>query len=174
MTRTSIDTKLDPRYSSEGAQPTTWEEASALLESAEIYWLSTVRQDGRPHVTPLIGLWLDGALHFSTGAEERKARNLAFNPQCTVTTGCNAMDQGVDLVLEGEARRVIDRDLLTRVARGYLDKYGPDWKFNVGDGVFHHQEHEPTSDVFVFAIRPHKGFAFARGGMYSQTRWRFG
>ena len=47
-----------------------------------MYWLSTVRPDGRPHVTPLLGIWLDGALYFCTGPDERKAKNLARNPRC--------------------------------------------------------------------------------------------
>ncbi len=47
-----------------------------MLEASEIFWLSTVRRDGRPHVTPLPAMWLDGALHFCTGPEEQKAKNL--------------------------------------------------------------------------------------------------
>ncbi|QFG25164.1 pyridoxamine 5'-phosphate oxidase family protein [Actinomadura sp. WMMB 499] len=34
----------------------SWPEARRLLEDAELYWLATVRADGRPHVTPLIGV----------------------------------------------------------------------------------------------------------------------
>ena len=74
------ETKLDSRYSSLDATATGWEQARELLARAELYWISTVRPDGRPHVTPLIAVWLDGALYFSTGEEERKARNLAANP----------------------------------------------------------------------------------------------
>jgi hypothetical protein len=48
---------------------------------------STVRPDGRPHVTPLIAVWHAGALWFATGPEERKARNLAENPSCVLTPG---------------------------------------------------------------------------------------
>ena len=70
-----------------------------------MYWLSTVRPDGRPHVTPLLGIWLDGALYFCTGPDERKAKNLARNPRCILTTGCNRLD-GLDLVVEGQAAEV--------------------------------------------------------------------
>ena len=47
-----------------------------VLERAELYWLTTVRADGRPHVTPLIAVTADGAVHFCTGLREQKARNL--------------------------------------------------------------------------------------------------
>ena len=73
----------------------------------QIYWLSTVRPDGRPHVTPIAAVWLDGALHFCTGPTERKAKNLARNRYCVVTTGTNALE-GLDVVIEGEAVRVTD------------------------------------------------------------------
>ena len=78
------------------------------LQGAEVYWLSTVRPDGRPHVTPLLGVWLDGALYFCTGPTERKAKNLAQNPNCAVTTGRNGLADGLDLVVEGAAAEVRD------------------------------------------------------------------
>src|SRR5579872_2780723 len=99
-------------FSSDGAIPTEWEKGRSELREAEVYWLSTVRPDGRPHVTPLLGIWLDGALCFCTGPEERKAKNLAHNQRCIVTTGRNTLADGVDIVLEGEAIRVEDDALL--------------------------------------------------------------
>jgi hypothetical protein len=62
--------ELHPGYSSAGARATPWSEVVAVLERAEIYWIATVRADGRPHVTPIPAMWLDGALHFSTGLED--------------------------------------------------------------------------------------------------------
>ena len=50
-----------------------------LLETAELFWISTVRTDGRPHVTPLPAVWLDDVLYFCTGPGEQKAVNLAAN-----------------------------------------------------------------------------------------------
>ena len=107
-----------------------------LLEEAEVYWLTTVRPDGRPHVTPLLAIWLDGALYFSTGASERKAKNLAQNAHCVLTTGCNALNEGLDLVVEGDAATMRDEATLQRVADLYAAKYGPDWRFTVRDGAF--------------------------------------
>ncbi len=93
-----------PGYSSAGAAATPWAEVVAVLERAEMFWISTVRPpDGRPHVAPLPAVWLDGALHFATGLEEQKGRNLTRNPNCVLTTGNNAYGQGLDIVVE--ARR---------------------------------------------------------------------
>ena len=73
-TGTEPVTELDARFSSDGATPTGWIQARDQLEKAEIYWLTTVRPDGRPHVTPLFAVWLDGALYFCTGAERAQGR----------------------------------------------------------------------------------------------------
>jgi general stress protein 26 len=82
--------ELHPGFSSSGATATEWAEARERLEGAEIYWVTTVRPDGRPHVMPLVAAWLDDALFFSTGENERKAQNLDHNPHVVMTTGCNA------------------------------------------------------------------------------------
>ena len=41
-------------FSEPDATPTPWAEGLEVLRAADTYWLSTVRPDGRPHVTPLI------------------------------------------------------------------------------------------------------------------------
>jgi general stress protein 26 len=167
MTRSNPTTELDARFSSEQASATPWQEGSAILDKAEIYWLSTVRPEGRPHVTPLIAIWLDGALYFTTGETERKARNLANNALCVVTTGCNTYGKGLDVVVEGEAKRVRDETLLQRLADRYASKYN--WTFTVrngnllGDG----------GEAWVFEVAPSTAFGFGRGETFSQTRWRF-
>src|ERR1700722_80533 len=69
-------------FSSPNATPTEWSQARHELARAELYWLSTVRPGGHPHVTPLLGIWLEGALYFCTGPDERKAKNLSANFHC--------------------------------------------------------------------------------------------
>jgi hypothetical protein len=93
--------ELHSDFSSPGAVARPWEDATDALEAAEIFWLSTVRRDGRPHVTPLPAMWLDDALHFCTGPAEQKARNLEGNPQCVLTTGNNLYGSGLDVMVEG-------------------------------------------------------------------------
>jgi nitroimidazol reductase NimA-like FMN-containing flavoprotein (pyridoxamine 5'-phosphate oxidase superfamily) len=163
------DTKLDPRFSSPDASATEWAEGLRRIEDAEVFWLSTVRADGRPHVTPLISVWRDGAAHFCTGPDEQKARNLAANPNVVLTTGDNRLDDGLDIVIEGEARRVIDDATLRELAAAWESKYGSDWHFDVGDGAFRHEEGE----AHVFAVAPAKVLGFGKGERFSHTRWRF-
>jgi nitroimidazol reductase NimA-like FMN-containing flavoprotein (pyridoxamine 5'-phosphate oxidase superfamily) len=162
--------ELEPQFSSPDARPRAWTEAIERLEKAEVYWLSTVRPDGRPHVTPLIAVWLDRALYFCTGESERKAKNLARNLHVVITTGCNTLSQGLDLVVEGDAVKVSEQAKLQRVADEYVSKYGDDWRFTVRDGAFHRDE---GNVALVFKVGPKKAFGFGKGEPFSQTRWRF-
>jgi hypothetical protein len=161
-------TDLDVRYSGADASPTDWKRARAELEQAELYWLTTVRPDGRPHVTPLIGTLVDDVFYFTTGAQERKARNLEQNPNVVLTTGRNALREGLDVVVEGAAVRRTEDDLLNRVAAAFEAKYGAEWHFDVRDGAFHHE----GGAALVFAVAPTTAFGFAKGD-YAQTRYRF-
>jgi nitroimidazol reductase NimA-like FMN-containing flavoprotein (pyridoxamine 5'-phosphate oxidase superfamily) len=65
-------TELDPRFSDPDATATRWEETRGVLEGAELFWICTVRTDGRPHVTPLVAVWRDNALYFSTAPPSRR------------------------------------------------------------------------------------------------------
>jgi nitroimidazol reductase NimA-like FMN-containing flavoprotein (pyridoxamine 5'-phosphate oxidase superfamily) len=171
MTWQEPTTTLDPRFSSPGATATPWSEAIRQLEAAELFWLTTVRPDGHPHVTPLLALWLDGALYFSTGADERKAKNITHNPHCILTTGRNSLnEEGLDLVVEGDALRVADDALLRRVADRYETKYGPAWRYDVRDGTIVGQS---DNVALVFAVAPTTAFGFGKGAVFSQTRWQF-
>jgi Pyridoxamine 5'-phosphate oxidase len=161
--------ELDHRFSSEEARATAWADARAELEHAEVYWLTTVRADGRPHVTPLIAVWQDDALYFCTGPTEQKAKNLAHNRHCVITTGANAIGKGLDVVVEGDAVKLTGDGALRRVAEAYESKYGTDWHFDVEDGAFHHE----AGEAWVFAVAPSKTFAFAKGEPFGQTRFRF-
>ncbi len=163
-------TTLDQRFSDPAAAATSWEATREALESAELFWISTVRADGRPHVTPLVAVWADGALHFCTGGAEQKALNLAANPHVTLTTGCNSWDAGLDVMVEGEAVRVSDDDTLKRLAAAWTAKWDGRWHYEVRDGAFRH----PGGDeaVLVFAVTPAKVLAFTKG-TFSHTRHRF-
>jgi nitroimidazol reductase NimA-like FMN-containing flavoprotein (pyridoxamine 5'-phosphate oxidase superfamily) len=162
------ETMLDERFSDPNATPTEWADGREQIEVAELFWLTTVRPDGRPHVTPLISVWLDGAAYFCTGADERKAKNLAQNANCVLTTGRNLLEEGLDVVIEGEAERISDDSKLRRIADAYESKYGSTWHFDVRDGAFQHE----GGEALVFEVAPKTVFGFGKGE-YSQTRWRF-
>ena len=162
-------TELDARFSDPKAVATGWDETLGVIEGAELFWISTVRADGRPHLTPLVAVWLDGAIHFATGPTEQKALNLRANPHVTLTTGCNSWDSGLDVVIEGDAVRVTDDELLERLAEAWTAKWDGRWHYEAHDGSFHHTDGEP---VLVFSVTPTKVFAFAKG-RFGQTRHRF-
>lgn len=165
-------------YSSPDASPTPWSTGLAAVTQAELFWISTVRPDGRPHVTPLIAVWHDDALWFSTGAEERKAKNLAKNPLCVLTTGNNELAVGFDVTIEGRAERIDDVATLEPVAATYATKYGTDvWHFRAVEGGFVHADSK-TSDLpevhsLVFRVPPSRGLGFRHGEVFSQTTWDF-
>jgi pyridoxine/pyridoxamine 5'-phosphate oxidase len=160
-------TEIDGRFSSV-SEPVEWAEGQRAIEVAELYWVATVRADGRPHVTPLIAVWLDGAAYFCTGAEEQKAKNLEANAHCALLTGCNSLHEGLDVVIEGRAERVTDEEKLRHVATAYGAKYGAEWHFDVHDGAFQHD----SGQALVFEVAPPKILGFSKGE-YSQTRWSF-
>jgi nitroimidazol reductase NimA-like FMN-containing flavoprotein (pyridoxamine 5'-phosphate oxidase superfamily) len=160
--------QIDRRFSQPEAGPTPWPDASRVLDRAELYWLTTVRADGRPHVTPLIALWDGDAAYFCTGLREQKARNLEHRTRVALTTGNNTWAQGLDVVVEGTAVRVTDRASLQRLADAYEAKYGSEWHFDVGDGVIVSGEDAAA----VFRIEPTKVLAFAKEP-HAQTTFRF-
>jgi nitroimidazol reductase NimA-like FMN-containing flavoprotein (pyridoxamine 5'-phosphate oxidase superfamily) len=169
-TAKSATAQLDSRFSDPAAGPTPWEDTARVLEEAELYWLTTVRADGRPHVTPLIGVAQEGVVHFCTGVAEQKARNLEHNRDVAVTTGTNTWAQGLDVVVEGTAVRIEDQAELQRLADAYEAKYGSVWHFDVADGGFHTEEGGLAP---VFRVEPAKVLAFAKEP-HGQTRYRFG
>jgi general stress protein 26 len=126
-------------FSDPKATATPWARARGVLEKAGVFWLSTIRPDGRPHVTPLVAVWVDGSLYFCTGPDEVKAKNLARNARCILTTGCNAFRKGLDVVVEGEVGVVTDEPLLRRLVAIWKRKYDDFWHFEVRDGAFHHE-----------------------------------
>jgi len=159
--------ELNPSFSSVDATETAWTEARSELEHAEVFWLATVRPDGRPHCTPLISVWLDGACWFVTGRTERKALNLETNPNCVLTTGCNDLSSGLDVVVEGKAVQVTDRGALERVAGAFRAKYPDPFKFTIGDFD------GGGGDALVFRIALRKAFGFRHLPTSSQTRFSF-
>ena len=171
MTIEAPATDLDAEFSSPGATALPWTEAEDHLRKADIFWVSTVRPEGRPHVVPLIAVWLNGSLYFATGDGERKAKNLEKNNQVSITTGCNDLDEGLDIVVEGRAMPVTDDAKLPRVVEMYVAKYGEGWRFPIGDVLFF--EVTP-SKVFGFGRKNGRvGLPAGRGEMFNQTRWRF-
>ncbi|MGH8924034.1 MAG: pyridoxamine 5'-phosphate oxidase family protein [Acidimicrobiia bacterium] len=93
------------------------------MEAAELSWITTVRADGRPHVTPLVAVFLGEAAYFCTGPGEQKADNLRTKSNVILTTGCNGWQEGLDVIVEGEAVRVVDDSRLRQLAEAWKTKW---------------------------------------------------
>jgi general stress protein 26 len=167
-----VNSHLDTRFSDPDSEATGWDETLQGLEQAQLFWVTTVREDGGPHTTPLVAVWTDGALHFSTGVGEQKEVNLRNNRRVVLMTGRNDWDQGLDIVVEGEAERVEDRDRLERVAMKLTTKWDGRWEYVVTDRGFEHPNDQDHNQILVFAVRPQRVLAFGKG-TFSQTSYRF-
>jgi hypothetical protein len=148
-----------PANEGRGLMP--WEWAVERLTRARNYWIATASVGGQPHCVPVWGVWLDDAFYFSSGAQSRKARNIAANPKCVVCP-----ENGDEAVsLEGAVEKVIDAATLKRFVEAYNPKYG--WDLKV----------ETVLDLGpVFAVRPRKVLGFddtPEEFAGSATRWTF-
>lgn len=136
-----------------GLLPWSW--AEQRLKKSHNYWISTTRPDGSPHTMIVWGLWLDGAFYFSTGSDSRKAKNLANNPKCVIST--EHAEQAV--VVEGTATPTTDIAVLKRFAALYQKKY--EWDMS---GFA-----EP-----VYVVHPRVAFGlYEKDFIGSATRWQF-
>jgi PPOX class probable F420-dependent enzyme len=137
-----------------------WAEAERRLLAAHDYWCATVRPDGRPHVMPVWGVWLEGGLWFSSAVGSRKVRNLDAEPRCTLTTD----DARDPVVVEGVAERIVEPTAIRAFLAAVNAKYGSTLTEDFLD---------PAVNATV-AVRPVTVFALSGADFTgSPTRWRF-
>ena len=98
-----------------------WPQVREMLERARVYWVSTVDPHGRPHATPVDGLWWGDALYFGGSPLTRRSRNLESNP-----AACVHLESGSEVViLHGDVRSTKPDDGLARwLAEANSAKYG--------------------------------------------------
>jgi nitroimidazol reductase NimA-like FMN-containing flavoprotein (pyridoxamine 5'-phosphate oxidase superfamily) len=133
----------------------SWKWAEGILTKTQNYFLTTVREDGRPHVMPIWGVWIDGAFYFSTGKNSVKTQNLASNPNCVLCPG--GADEAV--IVEGVAKKLADKKKFAKFAKTYFKKYK--WDITKMDGP-------------VFVIQPQTVFGqIEKTFTKTATRWRF-
>jgi hypothetical protein len=137
-----------------GLKPWSWGEE--ILRGGHNYWLATAGADGRPHVMPVWAVWALDALWVSTGAESRKARNLAVRSECSAGTE----RAGEAVIVEGVSARLAASDALPEIARLYVAKYGGGY----------------PDDSPLFRVEPRVAFGFSEAADAfgeAPTRWRF-
>ena len=88
-----------------------------------------------------------------------------------ITTGCNDWQQGLDVIVEGDATRVTERPLLERLAAAWATIWNGQWQFHVADGGFAQAEADVEGPVLVLAVKPAKVLACGKGE-FSHTRYR--
>lgn len=166
-----VETKNLDRY---GNAALPWSRPRDLLNagppSVDIpFFLGTVGADGRPHAAGIGALWHDGDFYIVSGPGTRKSRHLAANPACTIATRL----EGIDLVCEGEAHRVIDRPTLETVAALFRES---GWPAEVAGDAFTAPYSAPSAgpppwNLYRFTFDTAVGVATAEP--YGATRWRF-
>lgn len=118
---------------------------------------------------PVWAIWVDDAFYFVTGTPARKRKNLAHNVHCVITVA----SLGLDVVVEGEARRVDEEARLQRIAEVYTSQ---GWQTTVRNGVFYADFGAPSAGpppYEVYAVTPATVFALGRDEPYGATRFRF-
>ena len=85
--------------------------------NARTTWLTTLNDDGSPHVTAVGALWLDGTFWFQTGVGTKKHRNVERDPRCSIALSV----RDADVVVDGHASRVTDAADVARAAKGWAD-----------------------------------------------------
>jgi hypothetical protein len=127
--------------SADGLPPVDWTTVNEKLDAgsapapdahnARSTWLTTVNEDGSPHVTPVGAVWLDGAFWFQTGAGTRKSRNVASDPRCSIAVSI----RDADVVIEGDATPVTDPGTVARIAKVWADTGWPAEPDASGTGI---------------------------------------
>jgi hypothetical protein len=134
-------------------------------------WLATINGDGSPHVTGIGAVWLDGAFWFETGEHTRKARNIRRDHRCTLSVATDAFD----LVVEGDAHRVTDPDMVAKLAAQWAAE---GWPARVDDtGLAVTADYSAPSagppPWFVYRLAPRTATAIGTVEPGGATRWRF-
>lgn len=141
-----------------GLLPWSW--ARERLERSHDYWVATTRPDGRPHVMPVWGVFVDGEFWFSSSRKSRKARNLAANSACAITTD-NAYEP---VVIEGTAEVVQDSTGIGGFVTAINAKYKTDYSIDFFN---------PAENA-CFRVRPSWAFGLLESDFTgSPTRWVF-
>lgn len=143
-------------FGKNSARMLPWSHAVERLERARYYWIATTRPDGRPHVTPLWGVWVDDALYCDGLPTTHWARNLTANPSVTVH-----LDNGDDVViLEGVVEDLsTDTELGARIVEAWKAKYGRLEPDPAGSGILR--------------LRPRSARAWSSESLEDGTRWSF-
>src|SRR5258708_22567418 len=158
-----------------GHAPIPWSRALKQLEArpreegpGRTFWLATTDPDGRPHLAAVGAMWVDGKFYFVSGPRLRKSRNLASDPRCAVSVSLD----GIDVVVEGTARKVTDPAILERVANVYASL---GWPARATDEAITAEYSAPSAGRGpwnLYEVTPSAAVGVATKEPHGATRWR--
>jgi len=136
------------------------------------FWLTTLDDDGSPHVTSVGALWYAGSCWFQTGQHTRKAKNVARDPRCAISVATKSFD----VMVAGEARRVSDPKTVAEIAALWAESGWPAQPDASGTGITA-PFNAPTlgpAPWFVYEVKPRTATAVGTAEeTQGSTRWRF-
>jgi PPOX class probable F420-dependent enzyme len=136
------------------------DEVRTVLDGRNFAHVATALPSGAPHSVPVWILREGDRVCFFTQPGSRKARNLAADPRCVVTTE-NAVEP---VVIEGAAEVVTDPQALTRMLALENAKYQTAYSMELLD---------PAVNATI-RVQPRWAFGLAEGDFTgSPTRWTF-
>lgn len=129
-----------------------WAVAEAWLRDSRHFWLATTRPDGRPHVVPRWGVWVEGKFWYDGSPETRHARNAAGNPACALhlESGDRVLVLEGSTGMTGPVTGPVAEPISQEFARKYAPAYSPPadaWSGDDGGGMM--------------VFRPDRGFAWS-------------
>ncbi len=146
--------------SEEGMLP--WSYVQDQMKAAINYWVCTTSlESGRPHATPVWGIWMENMLYFDGSPQTRRGRDMARNPEIAVH-----LEDGLQpVMLEGQAFELkrSGLELRQQLSEAYCAKYGT-------------LDYSPDADTWenggLYVFYPRVVYAWTKFPT-DATRWRF-
>jgi len=139
----------------------SWDVVADRITAARNYWLATTTDGGQPHLRPVDGVFVDGALCFGGSPETRWVRHLEARPDVSMSLP----DDDQAIILEGTAALVSDPDLPLSVALGPA---------NIAKYPQYFQDDQPSPFLPFWHLRPRRVFAWSLTGFPAKaTRFDF-
>lgn len=138
-----------------------WSEVAERIAASANYWLATTTDDGRPHLRPVDGVFVDATLAFGGSPETRWVRHLQQRPEVSASLP----DDDHAVVLEGAVELVTDPEhtLADAVTAAQVAKYP---QYFGGENA---QGFQP-----FWALRPRRVYAWSLTGFPKRaTRFDF-
>jgi len=99
----------------------TWDWVAAQLTESKNYWLCSVRPNGKPHVVPRWGAFVEDKFYYDGSPETRHARNIMENPHVSLH-----LESGSEaIILEGTSAPTgkPSPELGKKLSQAYRKKY---------------------------------------------------